>query len=136
MQRALSSFGMAGDILTAFGLLGLLLAALGIYGVISNLVVQRTSEFGIRMAIGAQVHEVVWLVLARGLRLTLWGTLIGVAGAFGLARLLAAAVPSLTSAPTAVVGVAAVLMAVALLACWLPARRAARVDPVVALRCE
>jgi predicted permease len=136
VRRALTSFGLAGDVLSAFGLLGLLLAALGIYGVISNVVVQRTSEFGIRMAIGAQVHEVVWLVLARGLWLTLSGTLIGIAGAFGLARLLAAAVPSLSSSPTAVVGVAAALMAVALLACWLPARRAARVDPVVALRCE
>jgi ABC-type antimicrobial peptide transport system permease subunit len=82
------------------------------------------------------VHEVVWLVLARGLRLTLWGTLLGIAGAYGLARLIASAVPSLSSEPAAVAWVAAVLWAVAIFACWLPARRAARVDPVVALRCE
>src|SRR4029453_15715461 len=97
VHRTLTSFGLAGQVLTAFALLGLLLAALGIYGVITNVVVQRTSEFGIRMAVGAQVRDVLWLVLARGLRLTLWGTLIGVAGSFALARFLAAAVPSLHS---------------------------------------
>jgi predicted permease len=136
VRRTLTSFGLAGDVLSVFGLLGLLLAALGIYGVISNLVVQRTSEFGIRIAVGAQVHEVVWLVLRKGLRLAAWGTLVGLAGSVGLARLLAAALPSLSREPTAVASVAAVLFAVALLACWLPARRAARVDPAVALRSE
>jgi predicted permease len=136
VRRALTSFGTARDVLSGFGLLGLLLAALGLYGVITNLVVQRTSEFGIRMAIGAQAHEVIWLVLRKGLTLAALGALAGLAGALGLARLLAAALPSLSAEPTAVVPVAAVLLAVAFVACWLPARRAARVDPVVALRSE
>ena len=137
VRRALSSFGLAGQVLSAFGLLGLLLAALGIYGVITYLVVQRTSEFGIRMAMGAQARDILWLVLAKGLTLTVAGTAIGVAGALALARLLAAAVPSLQSdSALAVVLVSVVLAGVALLACWLPARRATRVDPLVALRYE
>jgi putative ABC transport system permease protein len=137
VRQELSSFGLAGHVLTTFGVLGLLLAALGIYGVIANVVVQRTNEFGIRLAIGAQVRDILLLVLASGLRLTLWGTLIGVAGSLALGRLMAAAVPSLQpGSAAAVVSVAAVLMAVAMLACWLPARRATQVDPVVALRTE
>jgi predicted lysophospholipase L1 biosynthesis ABC-type transport system permease subunit len=136
VRRGLSSFRLAGEVLSAFGLLGLLLAAVGIYGVLSNVVVQRTSEFGIRMAIGAGVGEVVWLVLAKGLWLALWGTLVGALGSLALARLLASAIPSLEASSAAVAWVAAVLLAVAVLACWLPARRAARVDPVVALRNE
>lgn len=119
-----------------FGLLGLLLAALGLYGVIANLVVQRTSELGIRMAVGAPAREVVWLVLRKGLTLAALGAIVGLAGAVGLARLLAAALPSLSSGPSAVVSAAALLLGVAFVACWLPARRAARVDPVVALRSE
>jgi len=137
VRRGLSSFGLAGHVLSTFGLLGLLLAALGIYGVIANVVVQRTSEFGIRLAIGAQVRDILWLVLGRGLRLAIWGTLIGIAGAFALARLISSAIPSLQSnSALAVVLVSAFLMAVSLLACWLPARRATRIDPVVALRYE
>jgi predicted permease len=137
VRRTLASFGLAGDVLSAFGMLGLLLAALGIYGVISNVVVQRTSEFGIRVAIGAQVPDILWLVLANGLRLILVGMAIGVAGSVALARLIAAAVPSLASnSGLAVASVSSLLMAVALFACWLPARRATRVDPLVALRYE
>ncbi|HVQ28805.1 MAG TPA: FtsX-like permease family protein, partial [Vicinamibacteria bacterium] len=137
VRRALSSFDLAGQVLSAFGLLGLLLAALGIYGVITYLVVQRTSEFGIRIAMGAQVRDILWLVFAKGLTLTVAGTILGVAGAMGLARLLAAAVPSLESdSGLAVLAVSLVLTAVALLACWVPARRATRVDPLVALRYE
>ena len=137
VRQELSSFGLAGHVLTTFGVLGMLLAALGIYGVIANVVVQRTSEFGIRLAIGAQARDILLLVLAGGLRLTLWGTLIGVAGSLALGRLMAAAVPSLRSGSVAaVVSVAVVLMAVALVACWLPARRATQVDPVVALRSD
>jgi predicted permease len=137
VHRTLTSFGLAGQVLTAFALLGLLLAALGIYGVITNVVVQRTSEFGIRMAVGAQVRDVLWLVLAKGLRLTLLGTLLGVVGSLALARLLTSAVPSLQSnSVVAVAAVSAVLLAVALLASWLPAWRATRLDPLTALREE
>jgi putative ABC transport system permease protein len=137
VRRGMTSFGLAGQVLTAFGLLGLLLAALGIYGVITNVVVQRTSEFGIRVAVGAQVRDILWLVLAKGLRLSLWGAMLGTAGSVALARLLLAAVPSLRSNSAAVVAsVTVVLMAVAMVACWLPAWRATRVDPLVALRQE
>jgi len=136
-RRILANFSLAGAMLGGFAFLGLLLAALGIYGVIAGVVVQRTSEFGIRVAIGAQVRDILWLVLGRGLRLALWGTAFGLAGAFALSRVLAAAVPSLHSNSTAtVLSVSAFLIAVALLACWLPARRAARIDPAVALRYE
>jgi ABC-type antimicrobial peptide transport system permease subunit len=136
-RRGLSSFGLAGQVLTGFGALGLLLAALGIYGVITNVVVQRTSEFGIRVAIGAQVRDILWLVLGTGLRLSLLGVALGIAGSFWLARLLVSAVPSLQSnSAAAVASVAGVLMAVAVVACWLPAWRATRVDPLVALRQE
>ncbi len=137
VRRGLAGFGLAGQVLTGFGLLGLLLAALGIYGVITNVVIQRTSEFGIRVAVGAQVRDILWLVLAKGLRLSLWGALLGIAGSLTLARLLVAAVPLLQSnSAVVVVAVAGVLIAVALVACWLPAWRATRVDPLVALRQE
>jgi hypothetical protein len=137
VRRTLASFGLAGDVLSAFGMLGLLLAALGIYGVISNVVVQRTSEFGIRVAIGAQVRDILWLVLGKGLRLAVWGTSIGIAGAYALARLISSAIPSLQSnSALAIVLVSAFLMGVSLLASWLPARRATRIDPLVALRYE
>jgi predicted permease len=137
VRRGLSSFGLAGHVLSTFGVLGLLLAALGIYGVIANVVVQRTSEFGIRLAIGAQVRDILWLVLGKGLRLAVWGTLIGIAGAFALGRLLSSAIPSLQSnGVLAILLVSAFLMVVSLLASWLPARRATRIDPLVALRYE
>jgi putative ABC transport system permease protein len=137
VRRGMTSFGLAGQVLTAFGLLGLLLAALGIYGVITNVVVHRTSEFGIRVAVGAQVRDILWLVLAKGLRLSLWGAALGIVGSVALARLLLAAVPSLQSNSAAVVAsVTAVLTAVAMVACWLPAWRATQVDPLVALRQE
>jgi predicted permease len=137
VRRGLSSFGLAGHVLSSFGALGLLLAALGIYGVITNVVVQRTSEFGIRVAIGAQVRDILWLVLGKGLRLAVWGTSIGIAGAYALARLISSAIPSLQSnSALAIVLVSAFLMGVSLLASWLPARRATRIDPLVALRYE
>ncbi len=137
VRHDLTSFGLAGQVLTGFGLLGLLLAALGIYGVITNVVVQRTSEFGIRVAVGAQVRDILWLVLAKGLRLSLAGVAIGCAGAAALARVLVSAVPSLQSdSAGAVLSVSGVLLVVAGAACWLPAWRATRVDPLVALRQE
>jgi hypothetical protein len=137
VRRGLSSFGLAGSVLTGFGLLGLLLAALGVYGVIANVVVQRTREFGIRMAVGAQVRDVLWLVVGKGLRLTALGVLGGLLGAFALARFLASAIPSLQSnSGGAILLMAALLLAVAVFACWLPAQRATRVDPLVALREE
>ena len=117
--------------------LGLLLAAVGIYGVIANLASERTREVGIRMALGAQSHDVIWLFLRNGIRLALAGTLLGLAGALGLTRLLGHLVSGFPgSDPWIVIGIATVLAGVALLACWLPARGATKVNPIQALRAE
>jgi putative ABC transport system permease protein len=135
--RSLDNWAVGGSLLTSFALLGLSLAALGLYGVISGFVVRRTGEIGVRMALGAQIHDVLWLVMGKGLRLSLVGTALGLVGALGITRLLAAALPELpASNPVVVLLVAALLVAITLVACWLPARRAARVDPIVALRSE
>jgi putative ABC transport system permease protein len=124
-------------LLSIFALLGLSLAGLGIYGVISGFVVRRTGELGVRMALGAQVRDVLWLVIGKGLRLALVGTLIGLGGAFAITRLLAAVLPELpASNPLVILFVAAILITFTLVACWIPARRAARTDPMEALRSE
>jgi predicted permease len=123
--------------LGGFALLGLLLAAIGLYGVISNLVAQRTGEFGIRLALGAKPRDVLGLVLRKGMLLTLIGLAIGGAIGVGLNFALQAAVPRMGGLDPATIGlVSVVLLAVALLACWVPARRATRIDPVEALRAE
>lgn len=128
---------MAGWVLSLFAGLGLLLAALGTYGVIASFVNQRTIEIGVRLALGAQVRDVLWLVLGKGLRLTVVGVAIGWFGSFGLARALASVAPGLkANEPAVLFSVSGLLLAVATIACWLPARRASRVDPMVALRSE
>ena len=133
----LDNWGVGGKVLSLFALLGLSLAALGIYGVISGFVVRRTGEIGVRMALGAQLHDVLWLVIGKGLRLSLAGTAVGLIGAFGIARLLASVLPELPGADLVVIlFVVVLLLAITFVACWLPARRAARVDPMVALRSE
>jgi predicted permease len=137
IEEIVSNFAFGGRLLSGLAALGLFLAALGIYGVIANLVEQRTPEIGIRLALGAPIHSVMWLALGTGVRLTLVGVGLGLAGTYALAQLLRAIAPSLPAQDTAVaVIVTAILMAVALLACWLPARRATRIDPVEALRAE
>ena len=128
---------LVGQILGGFALLGLVLAAVGLYSVISQTVAQRTGEFGIRLALGAQPSQVLALVLKHGLRLTGLGLLIGLVGAFGIGRVLGSLLPRLGGAdPVALLGVSALLFFVALVACWLPARRATLVDPMVTLRAE
>src|SRR5215213_3081777 len=137
VDAGLGSISLLGSLLGAFAAVGVLLAAIGIYGVISYTVVQRTGELGIRMALGAQSRDVLWLVLGKGAVLVVIGALIGVAGAYGVSRLLMSLIPSLpTRDPLtlAVTGVA--LVVVALLACYIPARRATRVDPLRALRSD
>ena len=136
VDRNLANLGLVGTLLAAFAVLGLVLAAVGTYGVISSFVAQRTGEIGIRMALGARKRDVLWLVLGRGLRLILAGVLLGFGGALATARLLAAAMPELPGDPGAIAAITIVLVAVAVVACWLPARRAAKVEPMEALRCE
>jgi predicted permease len=124
-------------LLAVFALLALLLASVGIYGVISYVVSQRTHEIGIRMALGARPLDISLLVLGDGVRMTLIGTLIGVVAALGLTRLLTSMLFGVTPTdPVTFAAVAALLCGIALLACFIPARRAMRVDPMIALRYE
>lgn len=137
IATALGNIAVGGWIFATFAGLGLSLAALGIYGVIAGFVVRRTHEIGVRMALGAQVREVLALVVGKGLRLASLGAVLGLAGAFGLGRVLISVAPELKSNhPLTILFVASILIGVALVASWLPARRAARVDPMVALRTE
>jgi putative ABC transport system permease protein len=124
-------------LLGAFSLLALLLAVVGIYGVLAYSVAQRTHEIGIRMALGAEAGDVLRMVLRRTLALAATGIAIGAAAALAATRVLAKFLFEVKpSDPATFVTVAALLAGVAVLASWVPARRAARVDPVEALRYE
>lgn len=124
-------------LLGIFAGIALVLSAAGLYGVISYLVAQRTRELGIRLALGAQAQDVVLLVMRQGARLTAVGIALGLLGAFLFTRVLESLIYGVSARdPLTFAAIAALLAGVALLATWIPAERAARVDPLVAIREE
>jgi putative ABC transport system permease protein len=137
MSESLSRPRFQATLLTFFSGAALLLAAIGVYGVMSFVVTQRIGEMGIRMALGAQPRDIHVLVLKRALGVVLAGLAVGTVGGLLLTRVLVGLLFAVSATdPTTFVASTVVLAAVALVACWVPARRAARVDPMVALRYE
>jgi ABC-type antimicrobial peptide transport system permease subunit len=135
IARSLASRRFAMTLFAVFAALALVLASIGIYGVISYIAGQRAHEIGIRLALGAQKSHVLKIVLGQGARLALLGVVIGLAAAAGLTRLMSTILYGVSPTdPLTFSAVAMVLTLVALVACYIPARRAMRVDPIVALR--
>jgi predicted permease len=124
-------------LLASLAFIALLLAAVGIYGTVSYWVKQRTPEIGIRMALGANQQNILWLVITRGMQFVIAGLALGMFGAFAATRLIASLLFGVTASDPATYAAIAILLAlVAFAACWIPARRAMRVDPIIALRYE
>jgi predicted permease len=137
VSQSLAQEQLFASLLSFFGLLALALASLGLYGILAASVTQRTQEIGIRIALGAQAGNVLKLVIRQGMKLVLLGAGLGVAGALALTRLLKALLFGVSATDTLTfISVVALLAGVALLACWIPARRATKIDPMVALRAE
>jgi len=137
VERANYQVAIGRDMFTSMAALGLGLASLGIYGIIARTMAQRSGEFAIRLALGASLGNITRLVLASGVKLAYCGSLLGLLGGFGACRLLASLNPGLRiNGPLVLAGSTLLLAAVALLACWLPARRAGKIDAMLALRAE
>ena len=135
IDQTLANIRLLAWVLFAFAALGLVVSALGVYGLFAGYVAQRTREIGVRMALGARAGQVMRLVLGKGMVLAVLGGVLGTGGAAAIARVLSSVAAELPAhEPIAVVGLAMAMLAVAMFACWLPARRAATVNPMVALR--
>jgi putative ABC transport system permease protein len=135
--RTSARLRLLANVLGGFAMLGLVLSVVGVFGVVSYSTSQRSGELAMRMALGARHSTVLWLVLRQGVSLTVLGAVAGLAGGFGLSRALAAAMPRLPSPELLlVIGAAAVMASVALTAMYIPARRASRISPMMALRHE
>jgi ABC-type antimicrobial peptide transport system permease subunit len=140
MRVAVFAQRMAANLLGAMGVLALLLASIGLYGVMAYAVSQRTQELGIRLALGASPGSLLNMIVRQGMKLTVAGLAIGLAlaiGAFGSIGAVRTLLPGISPLdPITFIGVPLLLALIALLASWIPAHRAGRVDPLVALRCE
>jgi predicted permease len=137
IARANYQMGVLTSMLSGLALLGLGLASLGVYGVVARTVAQRTGEFGIRIALGAQAGDIARLVLTSGAKLALLGSALGLLGAFGITRVIGAYFPGMrTSSVPVLTGVTLLLVAIAQLACYIPARTASRISPIETLRAE
>jgi putative ABC transport system permease protein len=135
VQKAQAGTRFSLLLIGTFAFISALLAGIGLYGVLSTLVRQRTAEIGVRMAIGAAPNNIFGLIVGNGLRLSVAGILLGVAAAFGLTRLMTSMLVNIKPSDPATFGfMAALFLAIAFFASWLPARRASRLDPTTALR--